>query len=798
MAIADDFSVAVNGDIRYTGSGTNYTVLQLHRFLQDLADDAQSSGDDLVDITTDTPSDRSTDQIIALNSPYNIDDTAARHLYDGSVSQDGGNTLYSGLRVLGSVVAGTEIMVVQDDKVLPAYWGTGINEDTANAIIMRLLVKSRADGADIDGKRILVLARELGDQYREFGVTLGLANSVAAISTAADLNNETADSTIEGWSTIANTEGYQLIDIDGNGSDEEYYAQLDKGSQSLNDVYEWTKQKSQRAHIVDSGTDTGSDFVVDNATILGQGQEFSARAVAEKLVEARFQLKIGAGTPTGTLVAELYDSDDSSPAAPTGAVLATSEPVLASLVGSSYTEVIFRFDDNVTMTADQEYFIVIRHADGDSSNYFHVRGLASSGTDDGNRAQDNGSWAGVAADDLWFEVKGSPVWHSQAGEKFRGITHQVPYDAESGGPFTEDEIVYWGTELDIDGITGTFQVGEYVTFEPDGGGAIKNAGKVLYVSGSVMRVALDNIAGSILLDNDDITGLTSAATAKINSTITDDDKAGGEGRLLALDDNGATGIVWIQLVAGAAPVDGLAFYGRLSAATADVDGSFTSRTVSPEFIGQSTGSNLIGAYGIGFDTDDIGASDKFFDLTNTQRTPPNNVTFTVTGLVSGEDRVLVGPRTGTALEKGQFLLATALTGGTETAIVVKDGAEDGTPLPGDTPAQGNTNNTRLRVQLDTGIYRRQAYLSWTGSTFTIASADYSGANAAGVDNDVFVAYIDVLADGTSESFTAVYQIDRDLRLRVRDGGATPIKTFEANAVFGSSAASVAAIRNSDA
>jgi hypothetical protein len=188
MAIADDVSVAVSGNIRYTGSTPNYTVLELHRYLQGLADDAQASGDDLVDITSTTPSDRSTDQIITLNSPYNIDDTLARHLYDGSITQDGGNTVYSGLRVVGTVVSGTEPMIVQDNKVLPAWWGTGVNADAANLIIMKILVKTRSGGADIDGKRIRVLARELASQYKEFPVTLGLANSVAAISTSTDLS----------------------------------------------------------------------------------------------------------------------------------------------------------------------------------------------------------------------------------------------------------------------------------------------------------------------------------------------------------------------------------------------------------------------------------------------------------------------------------------------------------------------------------------------------------------------------------------------------------------------------------
>ena len=48
MAIADaDVSVSVGGDIRWTGNGTQqYRVLELHRWLQDKADDAISSGDD--------------------------------------------------------------------------------------------------------------------------------------------------------------------------------------------------------------------------------------------------------------------------------------------------------------------------------------------------------------------------------------------------------------------------------------------------------------------------------------------------------------------------------------------------------------------------------------------------------------------------------------------------------------------------------------------------------------------------------------------------------------------------------
>ncbi len=83
MAIGDDFEIQNDKDIRYTGTTANYTVLALHRWLQDLADAAGAAGDDFMAITRDTPSDKSFDTIINLVNGYNIDDTAAQHLYGG-------------------------------------------------------------------------------------------------------------------------------------------------------------------------------------------------------------------------------------------------------------------------------------------------------------------------------------------------------------------------------------------------------------------------------------------------------------------------------------------------------------------------------------------------------------------------------------------------------------------------------------------------------------------------------------------------------------------------------------------
>lgn len=549
MAIQTDFSVAANGDIRYIGDAHSggspgyYTVIEFHRFLQDLADDAVASGDDLLDITDDTPSERSTDNIITLNAPYNIDDTAAEHLYDGSISQASGNTVYSGLVVVGAVESGTQLQIVQNNGLLSNYWTTGINTDPNANILLRLMIKTRTAGADIDGRRLRVQAREIGNTYAEFSLTAGLGNSTAAIFTSVDLNNQTAEGTIATWTTITNSEGLNLIDVDGNGTPEEYYSEWNKDIYTINQLYERTK---------------------------------------------------------------------------------------------------------------------------------------------------------------WLQRRGSSeTLYGINGELFRGVTHSFAYDNEASGPFTELEILTFGN--------------------------------------------------------------------------------GATGLLLALDDDGTTGNMYIQLLTGTAPNDNNTISGGTSGATADVFGVVTTRTISPEFIGTSTGSAIIGAYGIGIETDDLTANDQLFDLTNTLITPPNNVTFTVGGLISGEDRVLVGPESGGTINYSQLTANGAQTAGASTYLVNE-------AIPSDTPSSGT-----IRI-FNGNTYDRVPYTSYTGSTFTLTGTLPNNVSAGA---NTFISYIDKLADASSATFTTVYSSTRSLFIRVRDGGVSPIKTFETTGTLGSAGGSTTAIRTSD-
>jgi hypothetical protein len=643
MAIGDDFNIALNGDIRHVSGTTTYTVLEMHRWLQDLADDQQASDPDFVDITVYTPSERATDQIVTLNDysgiggpTFNVDDTAVQFLYDGSITQKGGDEQYSGLVIVGAVETGTELQVVQDEVLFTSFWGTGLNAVPAANILTQVLIKSRVDGANIDGKRIRVQARELSDSYAEFSATLGLGTATAAIFTADDLNNQTAAGTISGW-TITNTEGYQLLDIPVDGSADPFYSQWDKGTQSDNDLYEYTK---------------------------------------------------------------------------------------------------------------------------------------------------------------WIQRRGTAgTIHGINGFLFRGITHEIQYDGETGTGPVENNLAVWGTSFSYDTeLASGLTVGEYYVFGTSGA-----VGKLLALddngtTGDVV-FAIEPGTGTVV-NTETFVRADGTATdgASVASVPADTAAVGGRGLILA--DN-TTNKIWIQLLSGGAPVNNLPMWNVALAGTFNVldlcvvDTTVTARTVKPEFIGQSTGSNIIGAYGLGVKPSEAVVGDKYTDLNLQLVVPPNNVTFTVGGLISGEDRLLVTNDLSSGIDFGQRILATTLSGATETAVVVT------VAIPSDTPLTGV-----VRVELDSGIYRYVPYTSWSGSTFTIASTDFTGVNLATSGNNVFIAYIDKLAAAASEGFTVVYLSDRTMFVRVRDGGTAGdgigTKTFETTAILGSGGGGTTAIRTSDA
>lgn len=255
--VATDWTIdRATGNIRYVGDdhvrfgGTTpsyATVIEFHRWLQDLADDAAWTGGtgDELDITDDTPSERATDNLITLINGYNIDANAAEHLYDGSIVQNGGADIWDGIVNFGN--SDIKIQLIQNGAVLADdWWNTttgGLNSDSAAGISHRFMIKTRTSGTDIDLRKIIGTARRFNKTYQEFVInSTSRGNNVLALADSNDLNNGTAEGTVSGWTGISNlTEGYVLIDVNNNGIDEPYYSEWNKDIYSINQFYERMK-----------------------------------------------------------------------------------------------------------------------------------------------------------------------------------------------------------------------------------------------------------------------------------------------------------------------------------------------------------------------------------------------------------------------------------------------------------------------------------------------------------------------------------------------------------------------------
>ena len=247
--IGTDFEIQNDKDIRYVGTTDNYTVYAFHVWLQGLADDA-SAGDDFMDMSRPTPSEKAYYTIITLLNGYNIDAAAAQHLYNGSIIQNNGDEIWDGIQVLAP--AGMRLEIIQNGALIsPNFWTTGLNADAPNGISHQFMIKVRTGGVDTDGRRLIGITREWQKTFLEFKIngTARGVNVMAFTGWATDLNNQKSESTIEGYSGITNIkEGYSPIDVNNDTVNEYYYSKWnrDKENRLINDFYERMKWLTRR------------------------------------------------------------------------------------------------------------------------------------------------------------------------------------------------------------------------------------------------------------------------------------------------------------------------------------------------------------------------------------------------------------------------------------------------------------------------------------------------------------------------------------------------------------------------
>lgn len=378
--------------------------------------------------------------------------------------------------------------------------------------------------------------------------------------------------------------------------------------------------------------------------------------------------------------------------------------------------------------------------------------------------------------------------NARNAQLFTGTNLNWAYDNELVSNYTEDEKLVWGTVITYSGQTVNLSLGEVVSFVGTGA-----KGRLIYMddNGATGTLIFDMEPGITPLATDTLLGITSGGDGDVD--VVTFSSVAGTAILIGLDDNGTAGFLYCQLVTGFQPADGQIVYGTTTNTTSDVDGVVASRTINNQFIGIYTGTNFQTNFGIGIDSADAILGDLNRDLTGTQRGVPDNQIGIIRLLVVG-DYVTMYPWDGSTLDAvgdeepdfDEMLLGVALTGGSTQVDVGAGNIPDNTPQLGDLRVERDSDN-----ELDL-----LPYDSHDGDRFFELVGTPAAASAIG--NTVMRAPVDKVATAVTESFTAVKGAgNTQYVVKVKRGGAAPIKVNKQTATFGAAGFDINASRISD-
>lgn len=217
------FKAAANGAVTFVSGTDTFHVYWIHRSLQKIVYDLSTSGDDELNLSYPDPSiSAAVGKIITLKNHttdyginYVVDDTVMTYHFGGSVSQNDGDDIYYGLKIPGEVGIPMPIKVIQNHVVLTSHWGNGKNQ-TDSKTLARIMVKGRSGGADIDNLIVNARLDTWGHTFAVWETTLELGEAQAPMSSQADPQNTSNLGTVQAY-TIAKSEGYKSLDLDGNG-----------------------------------------------------------------------------------------------------------------------------------------------------------------------------------------------------------------------------------------------------------------------------------------------------------------------------------------------------------------------------------------------------------------------------------------------------------------------------------------------------------------------------------------------------------------------------------------------------
>lgn len=149
-----------------------------------------------------------------------------------------GETIWSNIFSLGSLVAGTTLDVYQDDTQITPWW---------SAEQIDILVRVKEASVETDLGYLTVLARLYGTLYDHYLIDASTGRNPVPLAAFADGNNTTASGTVGAYTGFTFTFGYASKDI-GNGAGlRPYDCVVECNFHTILEVYEYLKYVTRTA-----------------------------------------------------------------------------------------------------------------------------------------------------------------------------------------------------------------------------------------------------------------------------------------------------------------------------------------------------------------------------------------------------------------------------------------------------------------------------------------------------------------------------------------------------------------------
>jgi len=216
------------------------TVNEVYSHIMETFDDAAQM-DDTIPMRADTPT-----QYTLLNS-WVFTSSSIQYLSGGALQDDAGNNIWTRVKTLGSIVAGTTLYIEQDGAVVWTAGSTGHID---------MLLQTKSGGSEIDGQNFTVYARLFQQTYDSNSATGGFFTAYLALATQADPELTIASAVLDAYTGVSIEWGSFLEDIGDGDGDKPYSIFIECNNYTLAQIYNWLQYQLLSASDIDAGAGT--------------------------------------------------------------------------------------------------------------------------------------------------------------------------------------------------------------------------------------------------------------------------------------------------------------------------------------------------------------------------------------------------------------------------------------------------------------------------------------------------------------------------------------------------------------